>query len=101
MATGQVRRIDTQYFTSAIRELDSAITNFNTSLRKIDKQTKQLQATWDGKGADKFDSAYKRLKREFDDQSATLSAIRDDLQVILESYQDWDNQAKSDIAGGG
>ena len=99
MAKNAVKRIDTKYFDSAIQELNSAMTTFNEALRNIKKQTERLQDAWDGDGAKKFDSAYKRLKQEFDDQSENLKAIRDDLQSILKTYQDWDSSAQSQIAG--
>lgn len=101
MAKGQVNRIDTAYFETAIAELDNALDTFNASLRKIKAQTKELQDAWDGKGAKKFDSAYKRLKQEFDDQSENLTAIRDDLKSILKTYQDWDKETQKILGDSG
>ena len=98
MAKGTVRRIDTTYFSNAINQLNNAMNTFNNALSTIKSQTERLQGTWEGKGADKFDKAYWRLKQEFDDQSENLTAIRDDLQAILETYQEWDSEAKGQIA---
>ncbi len=98
MAKQGVQRIDTAYFDTAIGELNSALEAFNTAIGNIQTQTARLQETWDGKGADKFDSAYGRLKQEFNDQSENLTAIRDDLQAILTTYQNWDAEAQSSIA---
>ena len=97
--SGNVQRLDTQYFSTAISELDSAINIFSTALSNIKRQTSQLQSSWDGSGASKFDSAYKRLKQEFDDQSENLICLRDDLQTMLETYQNWDAQTKASISG--
>ena len=99
MAKGTVRRIDTQYFDTAIKELSDAISIYNDAKRNVDRATQSLQDSWDGKGAKKFDSAYKRLKRELDDQGENLVAMRDDLQSILETYQNWDSQNASQISG--
>lgn len=99
MAEGQVKRIDTAYFDAAIGELDHALDAFNTALGNIYAQTNRLQQSWDGYGAARFDEAYWRLKQEFDDQSETLAAIRDDLQTILETYQKWDEETQASIAG--
>lgn len=96
---GSVRRLDTGYFKEAIHELDSAIQEFKSALDKVDISTKNVQSCWEGKGANKFDDAYWRLKREFDDQHETLSALRDDLQSMLETYEGWDQSMKSSIAG--
>lgn len=96
---GYVQRLDTQYFSTAISELDSAISIFNNALESIKKQTTQLQSSWDGAGADKFDEAYKRLKQEFNDQSENLVALRDDLKTMLETYENWDAEMKSSISG--
>lgn len=96
---GNVQRLDTQYFSTAIYELDSAISTFNNALDRIKRQTNQLQSSWDGAGADKFDSAYKRLKQEFNDQSENLTALRDDLKTMLETYENWDAELKSSISG--
>lgn len=96
---GSVQRLDTKYFSTAIQELNSAIDMFESALGNIKRQTSTLQANWDGSGAGKFDKAYNRLKKEFDDQSENLTAIRDDLQTILETYQNWDNEMKNNIAG--
>jgi len=98
MAKGQVQRIDTAYFDTAIGELNSALETFNTAIGNIQTQTARLQSSWDGSGADKFDRAYSRLKQEFTDQSENLTAIRDDLQAILTTYQDWDTETQSTIA---
>ncbi len=95
---GQVQRIDTAYFDTAISELNNALETFNSAIGNIQTQTARLQESWDGSGASKFDSAYKRLKQEFNDQSENLTAIRDDLQAILETYQDWDSETQSTIA---
>ena len=97
-ADSTVRRIDTKYFSTAIRELDTAIEAFNSALSNVHSQTCRLQNCWEGKGANKFNDAYGRLKQEFDDQAETLTAIRDDLQTILETYQSWDSQVRSDLA---
>lgn len=97
--SGGVQRLDTKYFSEAITQLDSAVSDFKAALSNINRATERLQASWDGKGADKFDSAYSRLKKEFDDQADTLTAIKDDLQVILETYEEWDATTKSDLAG--
>lgn len=96
---GNVQRLDTRYFNTAISELDAAISTFNSALESIKRQTTQLQASWDGAGADKFDSAYKRLKQEFNDQSENLAALRDDLKTMLETYENWDAETKSSISG--
>lgn len=96
---GYVQKLDTQYFNTAISELDSAISTFNNALESIKRQTTQLQSSWDGAGADKFDNAYKRLKQEFNDQSENLVALRDDLKTILETYENWDAKTKSSISG--
>lgn len=99
MAKGTVRRIDTRYFDTAIKELSDAISIYEDAKKNIDRATQSLQDSWDGKGAKKFDSAYKRLKRELDDQGENLIAMRDDLQSILETYQNWDSQNASQISG--
>lgn len=96
---GNVQRLDTRYFSTAIAELDAAISTFNNALENIKRQTSQLQSSWDGAGADKFDSAYKRLKQEFNDQSENLTAFRDDLKTILETYKNWDSETKTSISG--
>lgn len=93
-----VRRIDTQYFSSTLRSLDGAIRLFDQTLDTVEQQTKQLRSSWEGRGADKFNRAYNRLKREFDDQSETLAAIRDDLQIMLSTYEEWDQTTKKDIS---
>lgn len=98
MTQNSVRRLDTAYFNTAIKELSDALTSFKEALQEIKDQTKQLQGVWNGKGAKKFNSAYGRLKQEFDDQSENLTAIRDDLQVMLETYEQWDAEAKNSIA---
>ena len=98
MAKGKVQRIDTSYFDSAIEELNSALDTFNTAIGNIQTQTARLQSSWDGSGAAKFDKAYNRLKQEFNDQSENLTAIRDDLQAILTTYQDWDTETQGIIA---
>lgn len=98
MAKGHVQRIDTAYFETAISELNSALCAFNAALENIQAQTARLQLTWDGEGADKFDRAYNRLKQEFNDQSENLTVIRDDLQTILTTYHDWDNETQSTFA---
>lgn len=99
MEKGIVQKIDTNYFDTAIKELTDAISVFNTAKTNVDRATQSLQSSWDGKGADKFDSAYKRLKKELDDQGENLVAMRDDLQMILEAYQEWDVQNASVISG--
>lgn len=96
---GSVRRLDTAYFKSAIHELSAAVKDFHSALNRVDKSTKSIQSCWEGKGKNKFDDAYWRLKREFDDQHETLSALRDDLQAMLETYEGWDQSMKSSIAG--
>lgn len=93
-----VQKIDTKYFAEAISKLDEAVDTFNGALDTVKDQTQKLQSSWDGKGADKFDDAYKRLKREFDDQAENLTAIRDDLKEILRAYEAWDKEMKSGIA---
>lgn len=98
MSHNSVRRLDTAYFSTAIDDLSNALTSFKETLQEIKSQTKQLQNVWTGKGADKFNKAYDRLRREFDDQSENLTAIRDDLQVMLETYEQWDAEAKNSIA---
>ncbi len=99
MAKGTVRRIDTRYFNTAIKELTDAISIYDDAKRNVDRVTRLLQDSWDGKGANKFDSAYKRLKQELDDQGENLVAMRDDLQSILETYQNWDAENASQIGG--
>lgn len=99
MAKGSVRKIDTVYFDTAIKELTNAISVFHNAKSNIDNATRRLQDTWDGKGSKKFDDAYKRLKRELDDQGENLVAMRDDLQSILETYREWDSQNATNISG--
>lgn len=96
---GNVQRLDTGYFNTAISELSTAIKEFESSLSNINRQTEQLQSSWEGSGASKFDSAFKRLKKEFNDQSENLVAIREDLRTMLETYQNWDAELKIDISG--
>lgn len=98
MAKGSVRRLDTKCFNQAIGELNEAMEAFEQALSRIKSQTKKLQDAWDGKGADRFDKVYKRLKKEFDDQSENLTAIRDDLKVMLETYEKWDSETKKTIS---
>lgn len=98
MANGQVQRIDTEYFDTTIAELNSALETFNAAIGNIQTQTARLQNAWDGSGAKKFNDAYSRLKQEFNDQSENLAAIRDDLQAILTTYQDWDSEMQNKIA---
>ena len=96
---GYVKRLDTSYFSSAIHTLSTAVKDFNDALRDVQRSTENVKACWEGKGAKKFDKAYWRLKREFDDQAETLTALRDDLQVVLETYEAWDEELKNNIAG--
>jgi WXG100 family type VII secretion target len=99
-STGGVRRLDTAYFTSTLAMLKKAIDTMDGALSNIQTQTNTLQDNWEGKGAKKFNSAYKRLKKEFDDQEEVLTAIREDLLVVLQTYVAWDESAKNVIAGG-
>jgi len=98
MTHNSVRKLDTACFSTAIDDLSNALTTFKDALQEIKSQTKLLQGVWNGKGASKFNKAYDRLKQEFDDQSENLTAIRDDLQVMLETYEQWDAEAKNSIA---
>ena len=99
MAKGSVRRIDTRYFDTAIKELSDAISVYNDAKSNVARATNSLQDHWDGKGAAKFDKVYKRLKKELDDQGENLVAMRDDLQSILETYQNWDAENAAQISG--
>ena len=96
---GKVKRIDTKYFDSAISELNTAINQYGNAKNKIVKATNNLLDCWEGKGYDKFNSAFKRLKKELEDHSDNLVTMRDDLQVILETYQTWDSENAASIAG--
>lgn len=99
--TGSVTRLDTSKFEVAYKQLTEASKNFSSAKEAIDKQTRQLKDCWEGKGADKFDVSYWRLKRELDDEEETLLALADSLMEMYNSYKEWDESTASNIRASG
>lgn len=95
--TGSVTRLDTSKFEVAYKQLTDASKNFSSAKEAIDKQTRQLKDCWEGKGADKFDVSYWRLKQELDDEEETLLALADSLLEMYNSYKEWDESTASSI----
>lgn len=97
--TGSVTRLDTSKFTEAYQKLVEANKNFSAAKENIHRQTEKLKDSWAGKGADKFDISYWRLKQELDDEEETLIALADSLQEMYNSYREWDTSTAGSISG--
>ncbi len=98
---GTVTKLDTSKFEEAYAKLVSANKTFGSAKENIDKQTKRLKDCWEGKGRDKFDVSYWRLKKELDDEEETLIALADSLQEMYNSYREWDRSTASSINNSG
>lgn len=96
---GQVKRLNTDQFDQAISALSAANETFRQSRDDINAQTKQLLDCWQGSGHNQFSLTYWRLKRELDDEEELLSAMKNDLESILRTYQQWDQSMAGAIAG--
>jgi len=96
---GQVRRINTDQFDQAISALSKANETFARARNEINTQTRQLLDCWRGAGHDEFNSTYWRLKRELDDEEELLTAMKKDLEGILETYRKWDQSMADSISG--
>ena len=93
MANPSVDRIDIVMFDDALTKFDTAIKVFDDSIAELERQTNTLLGSWEGKGKDAFNDAYKQLKTAVKDETENLIAIRDDLQAIKDSYTDWDTES--------
>ncbi len=92
MADSKVERVDVQMFDDTLEKFNEAIKVFDESLSSVDTQTKTLLGSWEGKGKNAFKSAYTKLKTAIKDETENLTAIRDDLQAIKDSYTEWDTE---------
>lgn len=97
--SGQVKRLDTLQFDHAIAALGSANETFKSARDKINSQTRELLDCWRGDGYVQFSQTFWRLKRELDDEEELLTAMKKDLEGILETYQKWDQAIASSISG--
>lgn len=93
MANSGVERVDIKMFDEALQKFGNAIKVFDNSMSKVNSTSEALLSSWEGKGRDAFNDAYKQLKTAIKDETENLIAIRDDLQAIKDSYSDWDSQS--------
>lgn len=97
MAGGGFNRLDTNFFQSAIDEMQKGSKLFGEAKESIDKKTKTLKSCWDGKGGSKFKSSYKRLKQELDDEHEALENMIDELKVVYKNYVAWDTEQAAQL----
>lgn len=93
MASSGVEKIDVRMFDDALEKFKTAISVFETTMTNMNNKTKTLLNSWEGKGKDAFEDAYTQLKTAIKDETENLIAIRDDLQAIKDSYDDWDTES--------
>lgn len=95
---GGFNRLDTQHFDVAIQEMKNANKAFSAAKNAIvNGVTTQLLDCWDGKGAKKFESSFKRLRRELTDREETLQDMCEDLEKAYATYAEADKKSATDI----
>ena len=99
--SGQVQRIDTQAFDTAIKAMEAAQKALGGSKQTLVQTTDRLLATWEGYGRDAFEAAYRKLRTNLNDEEDNLEAIKQDLQQIKQSYSDWDKGSAKNMKEGG
>lgn len=87
---GYVDRIDTNEFQDAITKFEMVVSTFESVTETLDTKTTKLFDTWEGKGYKEFKSEYNKLKTAIIDETENLVTIKDNLNAIKESYEDWD-----------
>ena len=95
---GGFNRLDTKFFDEAIGEMEMANKAFQEAKEAIvNGVTNQLLDCWEGKGAKKFESSFKRLKRELIDREETLCDMCEDLKIAYRNYAEVDNRNAADV----
>lgn len=99
MTKGTVERLDTAGFESAIQAMGKAVASYQNARQSVINITDPVMESWRGRGEEAFSKVYKKLKTEMEDDETNLITIKQDLENIKQSYEEWDaslaNEMKS------
>ena len=94
---GEVRKIDTKFFSETISALKSSIDKYRSARETVFNANDRLTNSWEGYGKERFEKEFLILKTKLTDQEDNLRDMALMLEKIALTYEDFDNSAAGDI----
>lgn len=95
---GSIDHLNTQTLTDTYEKVKVNIKKFNDCVDRMEKTTVDLLDTWDGKGRNRFETEYEKMKMQLRDISDALYDVYNDLVDATAAYIDGDEAAAKQLS---
>ena len=95
---GSIEHLNTATLTETYETVNTNIKKFNDCVDRMEKTTADLLDTWDGKGRNRFETEYEKMKMQLRDISDALYDIYNDLVDSTAAYIDGDEAAAKQLS---
>ena len=95
---GSIEYLNTQTITDTYEKVRTNIKEFDNCVDRMEKATADLLDTWDGKGRNRFETEYEKMKMQLKDISDALYDIYNDLVDATAAYIDGDEAAAKQLS---
>lgn len=98
MGNKGIEYLESSHITEASKEFRSSITKFEGYVDKLESTTATLLDSWDGKGRNRFETEYLKMKRQLTDITDVLYDLYDALVDADTAYIDADEEIGKKIS---
>lgn len=95
---GSIEHLNTGTLTETYEKVRTNIEKFDNCVDRMEKTTMDLLDTWDGKGRNRFETEYDKMKMQLKDISDALYDIYNDLVDATAAYIDGDEAAAKQLS---